>query len=631
MEEMSMQIAQLQALTADLKAGLVGAIQDLSVLKQSSCVLEDRMRNYQNDIEEKILGIRNSLNTFKEDLSTALTQIKELNCRHVEMQRGVELFHAEVGRHLLTCQQRCQPGAGRQRSAAGWPRCQVWAAPKDPAEGQGTEEGRKRYAAALELLESERQYVSHLSLLLKANITFNGAEAIHPKGKRPFPSSLRFLIQQHLELLHTLQERVLRFQWQGIMGDVFLRLFSKESDFLDFYVTYLKELPDCLAVVGMYTSSSAEASGLFEGDVTGKENRPPLRTLLLQPVQRIPEYLTLLQNLLKLTEAEHPDYFLLLLCMQQLRAFTGQQGHLLQQGQELLLLHGCREVKRQHQNQVKRRVPEQRQGREPQDWGSAGTPLSHGPFFGGDASPWLGSVPGPGPRLRPLPRGPWGRGLRRGEAYAVAETQSRLPGVAAHPGRGRPDATPPPAGWAAQEQVPERLAAGQRHLRGYRAPEFPGTPKARSPHGGPHAWLERQSSRGSAGGRAQRSVSPLQKLEPQDLPRDFHKVAPPSLSSQTTVAKLQLTTSADCASQVRVEDSRRRRGSEENVRSFSERSRKEDQKGGIRSSFRKLFKKKSSGEIKEKVREKTEAEAYGECARSPQVARPADADRGTAV
>lgn len=44
----------------------------------------------------------------------------------------------------------------------------------------------------------------------------------------PFPSSLRFLIQQHLELLHSLQERVLRCQWQGIMGDVFMKLTSKE-------------------------------------------------------------------------------------------------------------------------------------------------------------------------------------------------------------------------------------------------------------------------------------------------------------------------------------------------------------------------------------------------------------------
>lgn len=41
----------------------------------------------------------------------------------------------------------------------------------------------KRQRVALELLESERVYVSHLSLLLKANISFNGSEAF-PYGKR---------------------------------------------------------------------------------------------------------------------------------------------------------------------------------------------------------------------------------------------------------------------------------------------------------------------------------------------------------------------------------------------------------------------------------------------------------------
>lgn len=42
----------------------------------------------------------------------------------------------------------------------------------------------KRQRVALELLESERVYVSHLSLLLKANISFNGSEAYTCKDKR---------------------------------------------------------------------------------------------------------------------------------------------------------------------------------------------------------------------------------------------------------------------------------------------------------------------------------------------------------------------------------------------------------------------------------------------------------------
>ncbi|RXN29791.1 rho guanine nucleotide exchange factor 33-like protein [Labeo rohita] len=159
---------------------------------------------------------------------------------------------------------------------------------------------------------------------------------------RPFPPSLRFLIQQHLELLHLLQERVLKSHWQGIMGDVFLRLTNKESDFLDHYVSYLRDLPECLRVVSLFSSS--KSGSLLESDITADETRQSLHSLLLQPVQRIPEYHMLLQSLLQQTESEHPDYYLLLVSVQQLRTFMAQYSHLLQHNQELLThSHALRE------------------------------------------------------------------------------------------------------------------------------------------------------------------------------------------------------------------------------------------------------------------------------------------------
>ncbi|KAG9338053.1 hypothetical protein JZ751_027129 [Albula glossodonta] len=899
----------LQAIAVELKAGLVGVIQDLAMLKQKGSSLEERMRDYQNDMEDKILGIRNSLNTFKEDLSATLSQIKEVNSRHVEMQRGVELFQAEVGRQLLACQQRksskdvspdCQrrfpsetenhviqhyfaslPGGSAQQSKTlpgkantrseracdastsseqdvgchqqGPPKVPMWGEQKDSTDGQTSQDsglfdlswlllgslrqldssGRKlktdecavcefngsdeeremaqvialksRQNAALELLESERVYVSYLSLLLKANINFNGSEAIHLKDKRPFPSSLRFLIQQHLELLHTLQERVLRCQWQGMMGDIFLKLTSKESDFLDFYVAYLKELPECLSAVGMYSAASLEAAGLFEGDVAGDEDRPPLHTLLLQPVQRIPEYLMLLQNLLKQTDAEHPDYFLLLVSVQQFRAFTSQYGQLLQHNQDLLL-QNRRELKRvtmttcprrvsylcylagaerpfaicegfssltlegyrvvwllsfssvtwegyrvvwllsfssvtwegyrvvwllsfssvtwegyrvvwllsfssvtwegyrvvwllsfssvtwQQQNQVKRskqRLLEQMQCKRHQDWESEDGP--QGPYFSpGDrdprrGSPALRSIPELGKEKRPPPcpgsaladarnefllpanEAPGLEGLYedgdslRNASLSLFDNGSsasssdssidiafvRCPKSSGGSSSGGPGRRPfPSRGCVSPDGVGlsrhRPLQAVQRKsksLNGLQLDsplcgngsgdnghvDFPATPKSHSSHGGAHAKLERQSSRGSAAGRkAQRSVSPPQRPDPpEELQRDLqlHKVAPPplSLSSQATIAKLQLTSSGDCGVQSWADEPGWRRGSEENGQSFfSERSRKQDQKGGFRSSFKKLFKKN-----KDKANEKMESQSYSdhECMKTPQVAR----------
>nr|XP_029496266.1 rho guanine nucleotide exchange factor 33 isoform X3 [Oncorhynchus nerka] len=406
MEEANLEIFQLQSLVAELRTLLQGVLQDMAALQQRDSSLEERAQAHQRDLDDRIMGIRNSLNTFKEDLSSALTQIKEVSSRQKELQDGLEFLQSENSREIRPIQQRksskgdchgegheclsnqtelnviqhyfaslpsisphrsiasTQTSNSEQEAASGLPqrgqsKSPVWTESKesrDDTDAQSASENNKRQIAALELLESERVYVSYLSLLLKANITFNSTEDLHTKDKRPFPSSLRFLIQQHLELLHTLQERVLKRQWQGIMGDVFMRLTSKESDFLDFYVSYLKELPECLSVVNMLTTTSLKAAGLFECDINGDETtRPSLHTLLLQPVQRIPVYLQLLQTLLKQTDAEHPDYYLLLVCIQQVRAFTTQYAHLLQHNKELLL-HNRKELKRSTMKQFFKNV-----------------------------------------------------------------------------------------------------------------------------------------------------------------------------------------------------------------------------------------------------------------------------------
>ncbi|KAJ8013853.1 hypothetical protein DPEC_G00034120 [Dallia pectoralis] len=392
--EANLQIDQLQALVMELHTGLQGVLQDMCVLRQNDSHLEERVQIHQSDVDDRIMGIRNSLNTFKEDLNGALTQIKEVNNRQKELQKGLELIQLPTCREIQPNQQRrCSKGDcngdghaflsnqtelnfiqhyfaslhsssshrstaspqtsnSQQQAANGQPHKSQSKSPlwrqrrgsRDDLDTQTAPENNRRQVAALELLESERVYVSYLSLLLKANITFNGSEAIHTQDKRPFPSSLRFLIQQHLELLHTLQERVLKCQWQGIVGDLFMRLTSKESDFLDFYVSYLKELPGCLSVVSMLTATSMKAASLLEGDI-GDETHTSLYDLLLQPVQRIPEYLLLLQTLLKQTDVEHPDHILLLVSIQQFRAFITQYAQLLQQNKELLL-RNCEDLKR---------------------------------------------------------------------------------------------------------------------------------------------------------------------------------------------------------------------------------------------------------------------------------------------
>ncbi|KAM3930557.1 rho guanine nucleotide exchange factor 33 isoform 2-T2 [Leptodactylus fuscus] len=185
----------------------------------------------------------------------------------------------------------------------------------------------RRQTAAKDLLESERKYVLNLSHILKIRATLQGSDIKRTTKERSFfPSSLRYLIQHHLDLLHVLQERVVKWSRQGILGDIFLKLTNDENNFLDYYVAYLKDLPESISVIHIVVLKEAE-----------EDLKSDLYILLFHVVQRIPEYLILLQNILKFTEQDHPDYYLLLVCVQRLRVFISHYSVLFQYNEDLLI------------------------------------------------------------------------------------------------------------------------------------------------------------------------------------------------------------------------------------------------------------------------------------------------------
>nr|DBA26776.1 TPA: hypothetical protein GDO54_010989 [Pyxicephalus adspersus] len=185
----------------------------------------------------------------------------------------------------------------------------------------------RRQNGARELLESERKYVLNLSHILKIRSTLQGSAIKRSTKERSFfPGSLRYLIQQHLDLFHVLQERVVKWSRQGILGDIFLKLTNDENNFLDYYVSCLKDLPESISVIHIVVPKEVE-----------EDMRSDLYILLFHVVQRIPEYLILLQNILKYTEQNHPDYYLLLVCVQRLRVFISHYSVLFQYNEDLLI------------------------------------------------------------------------------------------------------------------------------------------------------------------------------------------------------------------------------------------------------------------------------------------------------
>lgn len=56
---------QLQGLVGELREGLHAALTELSELRQRDGGLEDKLQAHLTEVDDKIMGLKNSLNTFK--------------------------------------------------------------------------------------------------------------------------------------------------------------------------------------------------------------------------------------------------------------------------------------------------------------------------------------------------------------------------------------------------------------------------------------------------------------------------------------------------------------------------------------------------------------------------------------
>ncbi|TNN34043.1 Rho guanine nucleotide exchange factor 33 [Liparis tanakae] len=176
---------QLQGLVAELREGLHAALTELCELRHRDRGLEAELRVHQSDVDDKIMSLKNSLNTRNSRADVLEEHISDLSTiQHFfsgpplgsSPQRSATSTHTSVSEQEAQQLRGCPstpPAWGERRRS------------RDDAETLGIPaENSKRQRVALELLESERVYVSHLSLLLKANISFNGSDALGCKDKR---------------------------------------------------------------------------------------------------------------------------------------------------------------------------------------------------------------------------------------------------------------------------------------------------------------------------------------------------------------------------------------------------------------------------------------------------------------
>ncbi|XP_041131632.1 uncharacterized protein LOC121329822 isoform X2 [Polyodon spathula] len=373
--ELTSQISQVQVMVSELRAGFGSALQELSSIQHSDALLQKHIDQTREDCSLQIQELRGLVFSLKDDLQVALCEIRRVSDWQLRLQQDLDegqrestgLFdqhshrsvtrgsskseeHAPAppvcrnlrcylqgfrpcqGQHSLSLQTECPWGTPEQCRGAD---CRIQPHPSETASGsslghnlQSPSHHGRRQQAAMELLQSERVYVSSLSQLQLHLGTALPPQAHRQELSQAFPACVQQLSQRHLLLRNTLEERVFSWKWQGMLGDVFAQLTSQDDgDFLDSYLTYVRLFPSCL--LALRQSWSERPSTHLQDPAPGRNQQ--LLSLLSAPLSRIHSYLSHIQDLSRWTSGEHPDSYLLKLSERRLGCFLTQHRELMQE------------------------------------------------------------------------------------------------------------------------------------------------------------------------------------------------------------------------------------------------------------------------------------------------------------
>ena len=152
--------------------------------------------------------------------------------------------------------------------------------------------------AVEEVISSERSYLRHLEIVQEYFATPLEESKILPhKEFVTIFGDIPCILQVNKELLNCLETA------EDRIGPVFLQL----APYLKFYSTYASDFERGAQLVEKWNNKSKA----FRSFVSSQESRPEvqlkLNSLLITPIQRVPRYKMLLEDVIKKTPEHHPD------------------------------------------------------------------------------------------------------------------------------------------------------------------------------------------------------------------------------------------------------------------------------------------------------------------------------------
>eukprot|EP00058_Branchiostoma_floridae_P028485 XP_002613976.1 hypothetical protein BRAFLDRAFT_67458 [Branchiostoma floridae] len=194
--------------------------------------------------------------------------------------------------------------------------------PEEP-EGLSHQQIVRRHILA-SMLDSEMSYINSLHRLIQMYekpLTDVDPPIVEKRKVRTIFYKVREILQCHTMFQIALSGRVAEWDQSEKIGDVFVASFSK-SMVLDVYSAYVNNFSTAMETVKKACATKPAFLEFLKARQASSGDRLSLYGLMLKPVQRFPQFILLLQDMLKNTPKGHPDRLSLQLALTQLETLA---------------------------------------------------------------------------------------------------------------------------------------------------------------------------------------------------------------------------------------------------------------------------------------------------------------------
>ncbi|XP_062271879.1 rho guanine nucleotide exchange factor 10-like protein isoform X1 [Scomber scombrus] len=170
------------------------------------------------------------------------------------------------------------------------------------------------------IIQSERSYLESLRRILQEYhrpLMEADPRILSPRKIRPIFYRIREITQCHSMFQIALASRVAEWDTSEKIGDLFVASFSK-SMVLDVYSEYVNNFTNAMALIKKACMSKPAFLEFLKKKQASSVDRITLYGLMVKPIQRFPQFILLLQDMLKNTPKGHVDRLPLQLALTEL-------------------------------------------------------------------------------------------------------------------------------------------------------------------------------------------------------------------------------------------------------------------------------------------------------------------------